>query len=326
VRTKIGIIGAGDIGLNLAEALALKNYDVIIYNRYHDVGGKPSPYWLHKMGRVMDMNDSLQLPGCGEVKLSCDLDNLNGVSYLVITAGAKRTRIDETREELASKNALIIEGFAQFISQNPDTLTLIISNPVDSLTQHLINKVSDITKKPKEKIARKIVGVSYIDSMRLCNIVKETLSEKNIFLPLMDVKGLAIGEHGPTMVPIISDVTLNDKPLSDYFDEITIEEICQHTILRGNDIIKLTGASSVVGPSHAVMHMILAIDNNKDSVAIPCSVWDGKRAIGNLVEFANKSVNKIIDVAKNKREELMFRKSQEVLDMQYKMILERISK
>ena len=109
-RKKIGIVGAGDIGFNLAEILALQGYDVLIHNRYHAVDNKPSPYWLSKMGKVMDMNDSLQLPQCGEVLLTLELNDLNSTYATVITAGAKRTHIDETREELARKNAAIIQS------------------------------------------------------------------------------------------------------------------------------------------------------------------------------------------------------------------------
>lgn len=321
---KIGIIGAGDIGFNLAEILALKGYQVLIHNRYHEVGGKPSPYWLSKMGTVMDMNDSLQLPGCGEVSLTHQLEDLDGAFALVITAGAKRTHIDETREELAGKNAVIIQSYAAFIARNPNSLVMIVSNPVDSLTQCLIETVATQTGRSKEDIGKKIVGVCYIDTMRLKNAVKEFLSEHHPGIRRPVVEGLALGEHGPSMVPLISHVTINGKPLHEFANEAQIETISKNTVIRGNDIIKLTGASSVVGPAHAVLYMITAIAGNA-TIALPCSVWDGHRAIGKLAVFENGTVTHIAEVAMTASEAEKLRLSETTLDNQYSAIMARVN-
>ncbi|MBN8827705.1 MAG: hypothetical protein J0H68_03240 [Sphingobacteriia bacterium] len=320
----VGIIGAGDIGLNVAEIMALKGHDVIIYNRYHEVDGKPSPYWLSKMGKIMDMNDSLQLPGSGMVTLTYNPEVLNGVSYIVITAGAKRSSTEETREELAGKNAKILEGFKDIIINNPEALVLIVTNPVDFLTTYLIKSVASHSNRPIEKVAKKIVGVSYVDTMRLKNAVKEFLEVHYPKLTNPIIEGIALGEHGPAMVPIISEVTVNAKPITEFASEEQIENIRQQTILRGNDIIKLTGASSVMGPAHAVIYMIDQIDINP-KVQLPCSVWDGKRAIGRLVEFLAQGAHRIINVQKNERERQMMTDCEKILDEQYAKIISLIS-
>ncbi|MFN7038266.1 MAG: lactate/malate family dehydrogenase [Alphaproteobacteria bacterium] len=320
----VGIIGAGDIGLNLAEILALKGYNILLHNRYHAVDDKPSPYWLSKMGKVMDMNDSLQLPGCGVVKLTSDLNELKTSTFLVITAGAKRTNPEETREELAGKNAKIIHTYIDFLIDNPSFLTLIISNPVDSLTQYLIEKIAEKTAKPVTEISKKIVGVSYIDSMRLKNLVKEFLVEHHPTLQNASIEAIAIGEHGPSMVPLISSVFIDGRPLSDFASQEQIDYIAEHTILRGNDIIKLTGASSIMGPAHAVMYMIEEI-NSKAEAIIPCSVWDGKRAIGRMAKFTKNTFDHIVDIDLNNYEKDMLEKSEKSLDKQYETILNLLS-
>ncbi|AZL16033.1 lactate/malate family dehydrogenase [Rickettsiales endosymbiont of Stachyamoeba lipophora] len=318
---KVGIIGAGDIGFNLAEILALKGYDVIIYNRYHKVEDKPSPYWLSKMGRLMDINDALQLPGCGKVSLVSDLSELSGVNFIVITTGVKRTSNDETREELAGKNAVIMQSYINFIADHPMILVLMVANPVDFLTSYLIRMVAKKSGKKEKEIAKKIVGVSYVDTMRLINAVKEFIHNKFPELENPVVEGIAIGEHGPNMVPLMSGVTINAKPLTEFASYEQIQEISNQTILRGNDIIKLTGTSSVLGPSHAAMHMIEQIDGHA-KVRIPCSVWDGKRAMGQLTEFLAREVNTIISVKQNSTERQMINNCQTVLDNQYQVITE----
>lgn len=316
----IGIIGAGDIGLKIAEIMAIKGHDVIIQNRYHEVDKKPGPYWLAKMGIIMDLNDSLQIPGCGMVELTHNLDHLEAVDYIVITAGAKRSSPEETREELAGKNAKILSGFVDLIIKNPDALVLIITNPVDFLTSFLIRKVSEISGRKIEDVAKKIVGVSYIDTMRLKNAVKEFLAinHKHIINPIIEC--IALGEHGPSMVPIISQVTINAKPISNFANEEQMESIRRQTILRGNDIIKLTGASSTMGPAHAVVYMIEEIDLNP-RIQIPCSVWDGTRAIGKMTEFLAREVHKIIPITKTPFEEEMMKKCEDALDKQYNSIM-----
>ncbi len=318
---KIGIIGAGDIGFCIASTLALKGFDIQIYNRFHEVDGKASPYWLGKMGKVMDINDSTQLPECGQVSLTHELSDLNDAHSVIITAGAKRSRIDETREELACKNAKIVESYAEFMAANKKTRALIISNPVDFLTRHLIEKTAEISKEPIAEIAERIVGVSLVDTMRLINLVRDFMKQHHPELKNPQIQAFAIGEHGPSMVPLMNSVTINGQNLANFADEEQINRISTQTILRGNDIIKLTGASSVIGPAFAAVGMICQITENP-TIIVPCSVWDGERAIGQLVEFENGYVKKIvIHKSMTLQEKEKMQKSCEILDKQYENIL-----
>ena len=313
---KIGIIGAGDIGFNLAEILAILGYDVIIYNRYHAVNNVPSPYWLAKMGKLMDMNDSLQLPLAGKVILTSNPHDLKGSSICVITAGAKRTSTDESREELASKNANILTEFLPLIIDNPTMLVMIISNPVDFLTQYLIEEIAKNLNKSLDEVSERIIGVTYVDTMRLLNLIKEFLATTQPELAYTEIKAIALGEHGPSMVPLLSSATIDNKLLSDYATYEQLEDITRQTILRGNDIIKLTGTSSIMGPAHAVMHMIILLLKQAE-VTIPCSVWDGKRAIGKLVKFNNLKVAKIETPRMSDQEQQKMHLSESILDNQY---------
>lgn len=319
-KLKIGIIGAGDIGLNLAEISALQGYDVTVYNRYNEENGKPSSHWLAKMGFIMDLNDSLQLPDCGSVKLTSNLSDLNNQDAIVITAGAKRTKPSETREELAKKNAAIFKSYIDLAYNNPKSRIFIITNPVDSLTQFLLESV--VAKgEAIESASRRILGVSCIDTMRLRNIVKETLNPSFPDIYNSYIEGMAIGEHGPSMVPLLSSVKINGKDLSDFASSSQIKQIYDQTVLRGNDIIKLTGNSSVKGPAHAALYMISEI-LTKQKAELTCSVWDGKRCIGRHVIFYNGYVDHIVDTLMTQMEEESLKASQAALDKQYQIILQ----
>lgn len=315
----IGIIGAGDIGLNLAQITAIQGFDVKIYNRYHEVDGKPGPYWLQKMGKIMDIGDSAQMPHCGSIELTPNIGRLRDADYIIITAGAKRTRPDETREELARKNASIIRKHCSFFAASPQSLILIVSNPVDALTQCLIYDISELSGESYSEVAKRVVGVSLIDSFRLKNLVKETLYKKGVINERIIVEATALGEHGPTMVPVMSQVTINDKPLRTYLSAEEVNHIKDQVIIRGNDIIKLTGNSSVIGPSHAVMNMIMMI-NAQEAAEIPASVWDGKRVIGSLARFVDNRYQSITSIEVDSYEEEMIQKSKDALDKQFQAI------
>ena len=320
-KAVVGIIGAGDIGFNIAELLAFKGHDVILHNRYHgNPSDAPSKEWLNKMGKIMDLTDALQIPATGTVSLTHNIYDLKDAKFIIITAGAKRSSTDETREQLAYKNMKIMDGFVDFFVDYPDILKLIVTNPVDVLVNYCVRQVALKSRKEESEIAKKLVGVSYVDTMRLQNAVKEFLNEEhpNIINPV--IEGVAIGEHGPKMVPIMSQVTVNAKPLEEFANLEQINNIRQQTVLRGNDIIKLTGASSVSGPAHAAVYMVEQIDMHP-KVYIPCSVWDGKRSIGQMVEFLAYQANRIVPVTKTSVELEMMEECRKYLDQQYYNII-----
>ncbi|RYE26736.1 MAG: hypothetical protein EOP45_03405 [Sphingobacteriaceae bacterium] len=179
----------------------------------------------------------------------------------------------------------------------------------------MIKKVSKHTGKTIKETASKIVGVSYVDSMRLRNLIKDHLS-KYISTDQLGYDIFAIGEHGPSMVPLIDHIHIGDRVIDSILSESEIQHVRQDTILRGNDIIKLTGASSVLGPSHAAVYMIDKIVKSNESI-IPASVWDGTRAIGRVAKFVDCSFHSIIDVNMSDREKELLYRSQDNIDIYY---------
>lgn len=314
---KIGVIGAGGIGFNLTQSLARNGFDVFLYNRIHaDANGKPSKEWVEKEGKVDDLNDALEHP----VTLTPTLDDLNGAYAVVITAGATRKE-GETRESLARRNAAIIKQYAPLAAQNPDTLVMVISNPVDGLTRYLIDTVVELSGRKFEDVARKIIGVSYVDTTRLRNLTRIFLEKHHPQLKRPTIEGLVLGEHGPTMVPVISQVKVNGKPLSDFATPAQIEGIVKGVVTRGNDIIVRTGTSAIAGPSIAVINMIKAMKTGKP-VQFPCSAWDGTRCIGTLAEFKENNLVRTIPYPLNAKEQAQLDASGEALDKQYSAIRE----
>jgi malate dehydrogenase len=289
---------------------------VVLYNRFHtESDGSPSKTWIEKEVKVDDLNDALEHP----IKLTHNLSDLNGAYAMVITAGATRKE-GESRADLARKNAHIMKEYVPIITANPECLVMVISNPVDGLTHYLIDNVAKTSNKRPIEIAKKIIGISYVDTTRLRNLVREFIAKNYPSLKDPEIKCLVLGEHGPTMVPLVSQVTINGKLLQEFARVEQIEHIVKGVVTRGNDIIVRTGTSAIAGPSIAVINMIKAMSTNQ-IVQFPCSVFDGHACIGRLVAFEGNRVKEIItDVPMSNEEKEKILLSEKALAKQYEEI------
>ena len=202
------------------------------------------------------------------------------------------------------------------MERNPESLIMVISNPVDGLTRYLIEETAKATGKNKDSLAKRIIGVSYVDTTRLRNLTRVFMEEQHPDIKKPVIEALVLGEHGQTMVPLTSHVTINGKPLSDYASEAQMDAIVQGVVTRGNDIIVRTGTSAIAGPSIAVINMIKGMDSIA-SVQFPCSTWDGVRCIGQLAEFKGNAVHQVVKVAMTEQEKAKYEQSAEALDKQF---------
>lgn len=314
---KICIIGAGSIGFNLSQGLAASGFDIVLYNRYHaESDGSPSKSWIEKEGKVDDLNDALENP----VTLTHDASSLQGLYAMVITAGATRKE-GESRADLSRKNANIIKEYIPIIANNLQSMTMVISNPVDGLTRYLIERVAELTGKPVMDIAKKIIGVSYVDTTRLRNLVREFIHKHHPQIVQPEINGLVLGEHGATMVPLVSHIMVNGQPLHTLASPEDIEHIIKGVITRGSDIIVRTGTSAIAGPSIAVINMVKAMAAGA-AVRFPCSAFDGESCIGRMVEFEGNIIKQLIDdVPMSSAEQEKLRLSKEALAKQYEEIV-----
>lgn len=320
-RKRIGIIGAGAIGFNLASMLGEKGYDVSLYNRKQTDSVRQDPHWLEKEGRVDDINDALSFPHCGYVTLTSNIETLAGCYALVITAGATRKE-GESRQDLISKNASIINHFAPLIAASPDMMVLVISNPVDTLAHLLIDAVASHSGKSKDVISKKIAGVSYVDTMRLTNLTREVLAKRLPDIQEATIQALVIGEHGSTMTPLFSQLQINGNPATTIITQEECDTIMNRVIYRGSDIIHRTGTSAFTAPARAVLFMIDQMARN-EPCKIPCSVYDGKRCIGKLANFHGNNITGITELTLPEGERSMLARSEAALDGLYLLLSER---
>ena len=228
---KVAIIGAtGRVGQYAALSISRIPYvhEVLLYGR------TGSETVLEGIAR--DIVDSSAATGTGgHVNWSCDMADLKGSDVIVFAAGIAR-KPDQSRNDLAVQNAKIVADFACKIRNfAPDSLILMITNPVDIMT-HVALRYSG-------KPHKEVFGLgTHLDSMRLKSAIASFFH-----VHVSEVHTRIIGEHGESMVPLWSSTTIGGIQITNLpsFANVPIDEIMEFVRLQGQRIIASKGSNSL---------------------------------------------------------------------------------
>jgi L-lactate dehydrogenase len=190
--------------------------------------------------------------------------NISAVDYtqaadsdlFVITAGLRR-KPDESRLDLIHRNVTLFVGILDQIRNaglRNDAVVLVVSNPVDILTQLAVRRLG--LPWPQ------VIGLgTMLDTTRFSSLIA-----RDLHLAPTQVKALILGEHGDSMVPIWSSATVNGLPLTGLADcTPTFQNtIFERTKGSGAEVIKRKGGAGwAVGIAiREVVHAI-ALDQNR---------------------------------------------------------------
>ncbi len=169
-----------------------------------------------------------------------------------ITAGLRR-KPDESRLDLINRNVTLFLGILDSLKTaglKKDAVILVVSNPVDILTQLAVEKCG--------LPAPQVIGLgTALDTSRFCSLIASSLT-----LPATQVRAMILGEHGDTMVPIWSSATVDGFSLLK-FPGVTPSfqtQIFERTQKSGAEVISRKG-----GAGYAVG---IAIREVIDSIAL----------------------------------------------------------
>jgi len=124
---KVGIIGAGSVGATIAYCAMIRG--VARQISLFDIAQSK----VH--AEVLDLNHGMLFVPPGAVEGSDDIEILRGSDVVVMTAGAKQSP-GQTRMDLAQANAQICARLLpRVVEVAPDALLLLVTNPVDVITQ-----------------------------------------------------------------------------------------------------------------------------------------------------------------------------------------------
>src|ERR1700722_1391033 len=130
-RRKIGLVGAGNIGGELARICATKELgDVVLY----DIPAKEN----FAKGKALDLEQNGAVVGYdARITGSSNWADMAGADVLIVTAGIPR-KPGQSRDDLIGINLPIIRDVANSVKKHcPGAFVIVISNPLDAMVYEL---------------------------------------------------------------------------------------------------------------------------------------------------------------------------------------------
>ncbi|MDR2642050.1 MAG: malate dehydrogenase, partial [Planctomycetaceae bacterium] len=195
-RSKISIIGAGNVGATTAHWVAAAELGDIVLLDIPQTENMPK-------GKALDLFEASPIFGFD----SCVVGTTNYADtadsdVVVITAGIPR-KPGMSRDDLLATNAKIVGSVVGEIAKtSPDAILLVVSNPLDAMVQRALT-VSGFDRK------RVIGQAGVLDTARYRSFIAEELN-----VSVVDVQAMLLGGHGDTMVPLLSCATVGGIPVT----------------------------------------------------------------------------------------------------------------
>jgi L-lactate dehydrogenase len=300
---KVVVIGAGSVGTTyiyallqtgLATEIALVDVDA---NRVE--------------GEVMDLSHGLPFIPPVSVRAG-DLADCADAHLIVITAGAKQTP-GQSRTELIRKNADIVEAIcSQIESHHPDGVVLMVTNPVDTLTQ----LAGRCLRLPRGRV---IGSGTVLDSARF-----KYLLSRHCGVDARNVHAYILGEHGDSEVPVWSMTHIAGIPIRQYCEICKVcdypkhhKEIAEQVRDSAYHIIDYKG-STYYGIGLSLLRISAAILRNEQSVLTVSTHLEGEYGLHDIClsvpcVVGQNGAERIIDARLEPQEQEQLEHSAQVL-------------
>ncbi len=299
-RSKIALIGAGQIGGTLALLAGLKDLgDVVLFDI---VDGVPQ-------GKALDIAEAAPVEGFDATYSGAsDYAAISGADVIIVTAGVPR-KPGMSRDDLIGINLKVMRAVGEGIKAHaPDAFVICITNPLDAMVWAL-QKFSGLPK-------NKIVGMAgVLDSARFRHFLADEFK-----VSVEDVTAFVLGGHGDDMVPLVRYSTIAGVPLPDmiklgWSSQEKLDAMVERTRKGGGEIVNLlkTG-SAFYAPAASAIAMAESYLRDKRRV-LPCAAYlDGAYGITGMfigvpVVIGAGGVEKVLEVTFDPAEKAMFEKS-----------------
>lgn len=259
---KVSIVGGGGrVGSDAAFCLQLGGIvrEMVLVDANPDMAA----------GEALDLRHGSALTASQTI-VSGDYDAVGGSDCVVITAGLRR-KPDESRLELINRNVGLFRQILDSLKGAklaPAATVLVVSNPVDILTQLAVE--SGLVP------ASHVLGLgTVLDTCRFRSLLADHFG-----VGARDVHALILGEHGDSMVPIWSSAAINGVSIASLsgFSQAKGDEIFEATKKSGAEVIRLKGgAGRAVGVS--IMEVVHALALDSGALLPVSSMQGGKLGI-----------------------------------------------
>ena len=282
MRTKISVVGAGNVGATVAQLIAYKELgDVVMVDI---VDGLPQ-------GKALDLLEAGPVEGYDSQVSGANHYEATADSHIVvITAGIAR-KPGMSRSDLITTNANIVRAVTeQVVKYSPEAYLIVVSNPLDAMV-HLTKHVSGFPK-------NRVVGqAGVLDSTRFRTFIAQELN-----VSVEDTQAFVLGGHGDTMVPLPRYSTVAGIPITHLLPQETIDRLVQRTRDGGGEIVNLLkSGSAFYAPGASVVQMVEAIVKDKKRV-LPCTAYlEGEYGLRDIyfgvpVKLGAGGVEQIIEI------------------------------
>ncbi|WP_210134540.1 MULTISPECIES: malate dehydrogenase [unclassified Staphylococcus] len=294
-KKKISIIGAGNTGATLAFIVAQHELaDVVLIDRPDNEG--------QVKGKALDIFESSPVYGFdAKVTGSVNYADTADSDIVVITAGSPR-KPGMSRDDLVQINEKVMfDVTKEIVKYSPDCKIIVLTNPVDAMTYSVL-KASGF---PKERV----IGQSgVLDTARYQSFIAEALN-----VSIKDIRGLVLGGHGDTMVPLVNSTNVNGVPLHQLLNQTQIKQIVERTRKGGAEIVALLGnGSAYYAPASAVFEMIEAILKDQHRLLPSIALLEGEYGFSDIclgvpTVLSEKGIENIVELALSDNEQAQLR-------------------
>ena len=294
MKTKVTVVGGGNVGATVAQGIALHELaDVVLVDI---IEGVPQ-------GKTLDMMETAPVEKYDSLlRGSNTYDGTENSDVVVITAGLPR-KPGMSRDDLLWKNEEIVAQVTREIAgRSPNCILVIVSNPLDAMCE-VARRVS---KFPRERIIG-MAGV--LDSARMRAFMAMELN-----VSVENTHAFVLGGHGDTMVPLPRYSTVAGIPITELIAKDRIDAIVDRTRNGGAEIVNLLKTSAWYAPAAATVEMVEAILKDKRKI-LPCAVYlQGEYGykglfVGVPVKLGRNGMEKIIEIKLTTEEKTALDKS-----------------
>ncbi|KAI4327110.1 hypothetical protein L6164_019610 [Bauhinia variegata] len=250
-HNKISVIGVGNVGMAIAQTILTQ--DLTDELLLVDV----NPDKLR--GEMLDLQHAAAFLPRTKIHASDDYAITVGSDLCIVTAGARQIA-GESRLNLLQRNVNLFKKIIPPLAHySPDTVMLIVSNPVDVLT-YVAWKLSGF---PSNRV---IGSGTNLDSSRFRFLIADHLD-----VNAQDVQACIVGEHGDSSVALWSSISIGGVPVLSFlknqqiaYEKETLEKIHKEVVDSAYEVIRLKGYTSwAIGYSVASLVRSILRDQRK---------------------------------------------------------------
>lgn len=303
-RSKLAIIGVGNVGTALAHQLVISNTcdDLVLIDLNKD------KVWAE----VTDLQHSLGYSEANMRLIDGTYSDCQDADIVVLAVAAPY-KLGMTRLDMMEKATTIVRSIVpQVMASGFNGIFVVITNPVDAMT-YLVQQLSGLP-------ASKVIGTgTSLDSARLRHFLADTMG-----VDPRSVEAMCMGEHGDSQMIPWSQVTVGAKSFKAILEDnperlegIVTDGVSQEIAQIAYEIVKNKGATNY-GIAAVAAKIVKAIIRDENMVMPVSAMLNGEYGLSGVYAgipavITGKGIKELVHYRLTAEELEAFKTSVEVL-------------